>query len=145
MQLLVVVLILPAKVALGLHVTAANFLNALREAHIRKEFGAEGLVVRLAILRRALRDLLPLLGPLHEHYFSEIVQQRANDELIVNCLVALPEVVQRELGCLKRVLHQVYMVAHVVRSTELFEELDDFLDCGLSALVQVCDVEEVAP
>ena len=53
--------------------------------------------------------------------------------------------VQRELGCLKRVLHQVDMVAHVVRSTELFGELDDFLDRGLSSLVQVCDVEEVAP
>ena len=74
MQLIVVVLILPAKIAFGLHVTAANFLNALREAHICEEFGAEGLVVRLAILRRALRDLLALLGPLHEHYFSEIVQ-----------------------------------------------------------------------
>ena len=92
-QLIVVVLILPAKIAFGLHVTAANFLNALREAQTREKFGTKSLVVRLAILCRALRDLLALLGPLHEHNLSEIVQQRADDELIVDSLVALSEVV----------------------------------------------------
>jgi len=76
---LVEVLLCAAKVALGLYMSAADFLNALRKAHVGEELGAERFVVRQVLRYLVSRKLLLLLCAVHEHDLAEVVQERPNN------------------------------------------------------------------